>query len=395
MIKREHYLNQIIDLIDKDIIKILTGVRRSGKSVLLQQVVNHLKNNGIKEENIIFIDLESPDFLSYSTINDLNEYIKSKSNKTDKYYLFFDEIQRIEGWQRLVNAYFSLDNFDVYVTGSNSKLLSGEFATYLTGRYINIKIFPFSFVEYLEYNKDSNLSKKELFMDYLTFGGFPASFELDNKIQYLNDLFDSIVFNDIIKRFDIKNVGLLIRLTHFLVSNIGQLVSANSIVKYLKKDRINVSVNTVYNYISYLEEACLIYKGKREGLIGKKILNHLEKYYVVDLGFRESILKKDLDIGQSLENIVYFELLRRGYEVNIGKYNTKEIDFICRKGSEKIYIQVTYILANEEIHKREFDPLLKVNDNYPKYVLSLDDFDMSYMGVKHLNIINFLTGNEI
>ena len=395
MIKREHYLNQIIDLIDKDIIKILTGVRRSGKSVLLQQVVNHLKNNGIKEENIIFIDLESPDFLSYSTINDLNEYIKSKSNKTDKYYLFFDEIQRIEGWQRLVNAYFSLDNFDVYVTGSNSKLLSGEFATYLTGRYINIKIFPFSFVEYLEYNKDSNLSKKELFMDYLTFGGFPASFELDNKIQYLNDLFDSIVFNDIIKRFDIKNVDLLIRLTHFLVSNIGQLVSANSIVKYLKKDRINVSVNTVYNYISYLEEACLIYKVKREDLIGKKILNHLEKYYVVDLGFRESILKKDLDIGPSLENIVYFELLRRGYEVNIGKYNTKEIDFICRKGSEKIYIQVTYILANEEIHKREFDPLLKVNDNYPKYVLSLDDFDMSYMGVKHLNIINFLTGNEI
>lgn len=178
MIKREHYLNQIIDLIDKDIIKILTGVRRSGKSVLLQQVVNHLKNNGIKEENIIFIDLESPDFLSYSTINDLNEYIKSKSNKTDKYYLFFDEIQRIEGWQRLVNAYFSLDNFDVYVTGSNSKLLSGEFATYLTGRYINIKIFPFSFVEYLEYNKDSNLSKKELFMDYLTFGGFPASISL-------------------------------------------------------------------------------------------------------------------------------------------------------------------------------------------------------------------------
>ena len=397
MIKREHYLNQIIDLIDKDIIKILTGVRRSGKSVLLQQVVNHLKNNGIKEENIIFIDLESPDFLSYSTITDLNEYIKSKSNKTDKYYLFFDEIQRIEGWQRLVNAYFSLDNFDVYVTGSNSKLLSGEFATYLTGRYINIKIFPFSFVEYLEYNKDSNLSKKELFMDYLTFGGFPASFELDNKIQYLNDLFDSIVFNDIIKRFDIKNVDLLIRLTHFLVSNIGQLVSANSIVKYLKKDRINVSVNTVYNYISYLEEACLIYKVKREDLIGKKILNQLQDNLKIadeemipicqDTGMAVIFL----EVGQD----VYFELLRRGYEVNIGKYNTKEIDFICRKGSEKIYIQVTYILANEEIHKREFDPLLKVNDNYPKYVISLDDFDMSYMGVKHLNIINFLTGNEI
>ncbi len=395
MIKRQHYLNQIIDLIDKNIIKILTGVRRSGKSVLLQQVINHLKNTGIKEENIIFIDLESPDFFSYNTIAELNEHIKSRSNKTDRFYLFFDEIQRIEGWQRLVNAYFSLDNFDVYVTGSNSKLLSGEFATYLTGRYVNIKVFPFSFSEYLEYNKDSKLSKKELFMDYLRFGGIPSSFEFDNKTQYLNDLFDSVIFNDIIRRFEIKNVDLLIRLTHFLVSNIGQLVSANSIVKYLKKDRINVSVNTVYNYISYLEEACLIYKVKREDLIGKKILNHLEKYYLVDLGFREAILKKDLDISQSLENLVYFELLRRGYEVNIGKYRNKEIDFICRKGSKKLYIQVTYLLASEDIHKREFDPLLKVKDNYPKYVLSLDEFDMSYMGVKHLNIIEFLTSDEI
>ena len=201
MIKRQHYLNQIINLIDKNIIKILTGVRRSGKSVLLQQVIDYLKDSGIKEENIIFIDLESPEFLIYNTIDDLNEYIKSRSNKTDKFYLFFDEIQRIEGWQRLVNAYFSLNNFDVYVAASNSKLLSGKFATYLTGRYINIKVFPFSFSEYLECN---NTSKKELFINYLKFGGIPSSFEFNNKTQYLNDLFDSIVFKDIIKRFEIK-----------------------------------------------------------------------------------------------------------------------------------------------------------------------------------------------
>ena len=399
--QKESYLNNPLIprkyFLEENVNYCFVGIRRTGKSYMMYQKIQSLIEKGVPVSQIVYVNFEDERLLEI-TSDDLNIILEigiELSGTANRPYLFFDEIQRIEGWQRLVNAYFSLDNFDVYVTGSNSKLLSGEFATYLTGRYINIKIFPFSFVEYLEYNKDSNLSKKELFMDYLTFGGFPASFELDNKIQYLNDLFDSIVFNDIIKRFDIKNVDLLIRLTHFLVSNIGQLVSANSIVKYLKKDRINVSVNTVYNYISYLEEACLIYKVKREDLIGKKILNHLEKYYVVDLGFRESILKKDLDIGQSLENIVYFELLRRGYEVNIGKYNTKEIDFICRKGSEKIYIQVTYILANEEIHKREFDPLLKVNDNYPKYVLSLDDFDMSYMGVKHLNIINFLTGNEI
>ena len=392
MIKRQHYLNQIISLIDKNIIKILTGVRRSGKSVLLQQVINHLKDNGIKEENIIFIDLKSLEFLSYNTIDDLNEYIKTKSNKTDKFYLFFDEIQRIEGWQRLVNAYFSLDNFDVYVAASNSKLLRGEFASYLTGRYINIKIFPFSFSEYLGCN---NASKKDLFTNYLKFGGFPSSFQLDNKTQYLNDLFDSIVFKDIIRSFEIKNVDLLIRLTLYLVSNIGQLVSASSIVKYLKKDAMNVSVNTIYNYISYLEEACLIYGVKRKDLTDNRLLNQSKKYYLVDLGFREAILKKDIDMGQSLENIVYFELLRRGYEVNSGKYKNKEIDFICMKDAKKLYIQVTYMLASKDIHKREFDPLLKVEDNYPKYVLSLDDFDMSYMGVKHFNIIEFLTSDEI
>ncbi len=392
MIKRQHYLNQIISLIDKNIIKILTGVRRSGKSVLLQQVINHLKDNGIKEENIIFIDLKSLEFLSYNTIDDLNEYIKTKSNKTDKFYLFFDEIQRIEGWQRLVNAYFSLDNFDVYVAASNSKLLRGEFASYLTGRYINIKIFPFSFSEYLGCN---NASKKDLFTNYLKFGGFPSSFQLDNKTQYLNDLFDSIVFKDIIRSFEIKNVDLLIRLTLYLVSNIGQLVSASSIVKYLKKDAMNVSVNTIYNYISYLEEACLIYGVKRKDLTDNRLLNQSKKYYLVDLGFREAILKKDIDMGQSLENIVYFELLRRGYEVNSGKYKNKEIDFICMKDAKKLYIQVTYMLASKDIHKREFDPLLKVEDNYPKYVLSLDEFNMSYMGVKHFNIIEFLTSDEI
>lgn len=203
------------------------------------------------------------------------------------------------------------------------------------------------------------------------------------------------MFKDIIRSFEIKNVDLLIRLTLYLVSNIGQLVSASSIVKYLKKDAMNVSVNTIYNYISYLEEACLIYGVKRKDLTDNRLLNQSKKYYLVDLGFREAILKKDIDMGQSLENIVYFELLRRGYEVNSGKYKNKEIDFICMKDAKKLYIQVTYMLASKDIHKREFDPLLKVEDNYPKYVLSLDEFNMSYMGVKHFNIIEFLTSDEI
>ena len=400
MIERNQYLDDIKNLIDKNVIKVLTGVRRCGKSTLLYLIKDYLKKQGISEDNIIYVDLEAIDFLNITTINQLNDYIQSQiKDKSPKFYLFLDEVQRIENWEKLVNSYFSSKNFDIYITGSNANLLSGEFASYLTGRYMEIKVYPFSFKEYLKYYKNSNLSKKELFNEYLKFGGMPVSFEFNNskeKNQYLSDLSDSIIYKDIIKRFNIHDINLFSRLITFVYSNIGQLVSASSIVKYLKKDQINVSVNTIYNYLSYMEEACLIYKVKREDLFGKKLLNHLEKYYLVDIGFRQAIFSSNLrDIGQSLENIVYIELLRRGYKVNIGKFKDKEIDFVCTKENKKIYVQVSYILTDDKTIKREFAPLLNIKDNYPKYVMSLDEFDMSRDGIIHLNIMDFLCENEL
>ncbi|WP_406534962.1 ATP-binding protein [Methanobrevibacter sp.] len=396
MIERNEYLNQIRPLVGKHIIKVFTGVRRSGKSTLLKLIIKELKNNGVDENNIILIDFDSVEALKFSDITQVSDYIQDSTKNVDgKIYLFFDEVQRITQWERLVNAYFNDENYDVYVTGSNSKLLSGEFATYLTGRYVEIKVYPFSFKEYLEYYKDSNLTQKELFNQYIENGGMPSSFQLENKMQYLDDLTSSIINKDILQRFNVKNTDLLNNLFAFLLSNIGNLFSANSIHDFLKGKKIKVSINTIYNYLDYLQEACLIYQVKRYDVVGKTLLNHLEKYYVVDHGIRESIFNRNMvDIGQILENIVYFELLRRGYNVNVGIINKNEIDFVVSKNKEVKYIQVTYILSNEDVVKREFGNLLKIRDNYPKYVISMDEIDMSRMGVKHLNIIDFLLSDE-
>ena len=396
MIERNEYLNQIRPLVGKHIIKVFTGVRRSGKSTLLKLIIKELKNNGVDENNIILIDFDSVEALRFSDITQVSDYIQDSTKNVDgKIYLFFDEVQRITQWERLVNAYFNDENYDVYVTGSNSKLLSGEFATYLTGRYVEIKVYPFSFKEYLEYYKDSNLNQKELFNQYIENGGMPSSFQLENKMQYLDDLTSSIINKDILQRFNVKNTDLLNNLFAFLLSNIGNLFSANSIHDFLKGKKIKVSINTIYNYLDYLQEACLIYQVKRYDVVGKTLLNHLEKYYVVDHGIRESIFNRNMvDIGQILENIVYFELLRRGYKVNVGIINKNEIDFVVSKNKEVKYIQVTYILSDEDVVKREFGNLLNIGDNYPKYVISMDEIDMSRMGVKHLNIIDFLLSDE-
>ena len=396
MIERNEYLNQIRPLVGKHIIKVFTGVRRSGKSTFLKLIIKELKNNGVDENNIILIDFDSVEALRFSDITQVSDYIQDSTKNVDgKIYLFFDEVQRITQWERLVNAYFNDENYDVYVTGSNSKLLSGEFATYLTGRYVEIKVYPFSFKEYLEYYKDSNLSQKELFNQYIENGGMPSSFQLENKMQYLDDLTSSIINKDILQRFNVKNTDLLNNLFAFLLSNIGNLFSANSIHDFLKGKKIKVSINTIYNYLDYLQEACLIYQVKRYDVVGKTLLNHLEKYYVVDHGIRESIFNRNMvDIGQVLENIVYFELLRRGYKVNVGIINKNEIDFVVSRNKEVKYIQVTYILSDEDVVKREFGNLLNIGDNYPKYVISMDEIDMSRMGVKHLNIIDFLLSDE-
>jgi len=416
VIKREIYLNKIKHYKNKNIIKVITGIRRCGKSTLLKQIIDELKKDGIKEENIILINFELKKYFNIKNIAYLDNLIKKLvKNKNTKNYLFFDEIQEVENWEKLINSYLAEGKYDIYITGSNSKLLSGELATYLTGRFVEIKMYPFSFLEFLEYKKPNkkkliheNHDKKTLelgihnmnkmFKEYLIFGGMPSTLEFKNpeKNQYLTDLYNSIILKDVVKRNEIRDVNLLDRILLFIMANIGQTISANSIVKYLKKDKVNLSVNTIYNYLSYIEEACLINKVKRQNLIGKKILNHSEKYFLTDLGFREAMYgNNQRDIGQVLENIVYLELLRRGFNVKIGKFREKEIDFVCKKEDYYIYIQVSYILAEESTIKREFEPLLKIKDNYPKYVITMDEFDMSQNGIKHINIIDFLKNDEI
>jgi predicted AAA+ superfamily ATPase len=409
MIKRELYLNEIEPFIDKHFIKVLTGVRRCGKSTILEQIIQHLKNKGVKDENIILINFELDDYFNIRTSAKLSKYInKIVKDNNERKYLFLDEVQKVEGWEELVNSYLAKDRFDIYITGSNAKLLSGELATYLSGRYVEIKIYPFSFKEFLQYKKleenkqlknkqsENNKSEKnytDLFYQYLKYGAMPSTLGFDDKekIKIFRDLYNSIILKDVVCRNEVRDIDLLDRIARFILMNVGQLFSAKNIANYLKKDKVNVSTKTIYNYLSYLEAACLINKVRREDLIGKKLLNYIEKFYVVDLGFRQLIYgHNERDIGQSLENIVYNELLRRGYDITIGKFKASEIDFVCKKQNQIVYIQVTYILAEESTIKREFEPLTKIDDNYPKYVFSMDEIDRSQDGIKHVNIIDFL-----
>lgn len=392
MVKRELYLSKIRRLIDLDIIKVITGVRRCGKSYMLNLIIEDLQKRGINKENIFLINFDSVKYHNIKNSNQLNDLIlELVKNTNGKIYLFFDEIQNVENWEKSIAAYKIDFDCDIYVTGSNSKLLSGELATHLTGRYIEIKMYPFSFKEFLDY-KQSNGNK--LFDEYLKYGGFPFIFQLnpEDKLQYLNDLYNSIVYKDLIARYDIRDINLLERLVSYIADNIGNTFSAKSISDYLG----NVSNKTVYNYLSYLENACLISKVKREDLQGKRLLKVQEKYYIVDHGFNQALLdKKDEDFGRLLENIVYNELLRRGYEITVGKVNGYEIDFVCKKPNKKIYVQVSYMLGDDSTIEREFKPLLMIKDNYPKYVISLDQLDFSRNGITHLNLLDFLTDYEL
>ena len=392
MVKRELYLSKIRRLIDLDIIKVITGVRRCGKSYMLNLIIEELQKRGINKENIFLINFDSVKYHNIKNSNQLNDLIlELVKNTNGKIYLFFDEIQNVENWEKSIAAYKIDFDCDIYVTGSNSKLLSGELATHLTGRYIEIKMYPFSFKEFSDYKRSNG---NELFDEYLKYGGFPFIFQLnpEDKLQYLNDLYNSIVYKDLIARYDIRDINLLERLVSYIADNIGNTFSAKSISDYLG----NVSNKTVYNYLSYLENACLISKVKREDLQGKRLLKVQEKYYIVDHGFNQALLdKKDEDWGRLLENIVYNELLRRGYEITVGKVNGYEIDFVCKKPNKKIYVQVSYMLGSDSTIEREFKPLLMIKDNYPKYVISLDQLDFSRNGITHLNLLDFLTDYEL
>ena len=399
MVKRDLYLNRISSLIDKDIIKVIVGVRRCGKSYMFNLIIEELLKRGINKENIFLINFESAKYRNVSNPRELDLLVSDLTKDIDgKIYMFFDEIQNVDGWERSINSFRIDYECDIYLTGSNSKLLSGELATHLAGRYIEIKMYPFSFKEYLDYKEI--LPDKKAFTDYLTYGGFPFLLSLENeidKIEYLNDIFNSIFLKDIIERYNIRDVSLLTRIVDFILDNTGKIVSSKSISDYLRtKEKIKVSPKTIYNYLDYLSNACLLYKVQREDLEGKKILSINEKYYCVDQGFNQvRIGRNQLNNKRIMENIVCFELLRRGYEVTIGCIGKYEIDFVCRKMGEKIYVQLTWELSHEDVIEREFRPLLLVKDNYPKYVISTDEFNMSKYGIKHINILDFLLGDEI
>ena len=400
MTKRELYIEKIKPFIDKDIIKVLTGIRRSGKSVMLKLIMEELKQNKIDEKQFININFENLINIELTTADKLHEYILKKASEIKKKcYIFLDEIQEVKNWEKCINSLRVNEeyDFDIYITGSNAKLLSGELSTYLAGRYVEFVIYPFSFKEFLETLKSiqQDVSTREAFQKYVKFGGMPflynLAFEEEASLQYLKDIYSSIILKDITQRNKIRDTDMLERVISYLIMNVGNNFSATSISKFFKSENRKVSVETILNYIKAAEESFLIYKVSRDDLIGKKVLNVNEKYYIADHGMREAILgSNQRDINQIFENIIYLELLRKGYNVRVGKVDNLEVDFVCTKGNEKIYVQVAYLLASSETIEREFTSLEKIDDNYPKYVISMDEFDMSRNGIIHINIIDFL-----
>ena len=403
MITREAYMQKIRPFINSDLVKVLTGIRRCGKSVMLELIKQELLRQGIAETQFISFNFENMSFAHPHAAQALHEeIIKLSKNITGKIYFFFDEIQEVKDWEKCINSLRIELDCDIYLTGSNAKLLSGELATYLAGRYVEFIIYPFSFAEFCElYNTVyPQTPTNECFKKYLHFGGMPylAALHYNESAckQYLQDVYNSVELKDIVKRNNIRDVDMLERILTYITANIGNIFSANVISKYLKSEGRSMAAETIINYIKACTDAFLFYQVKRQDVQGKKLLAINEKYYVADHGIREAVFGGNMkDINLVLENIVYMELLRRGYKVSVGKVDNKEIDFICERQEEKIYIQVTYLLAAEETIEREFGVYRNIEDNYPKYVLSLDEFDMSRNGIIHKNIRDFLLANDI
>ncbi|WP_304099427.1 ATP-binding protein [Phascolarctobacterium succinatutens] len=403
MIKRESYMKKIRPFINSDLVKVLTGIRRCGKSVMLDLIKKELLQQGVTPQQLISYNFENMSFARLCNAQALHDEIINKTQAlTGKIYLFFDEIQEVKDWEKYINSLRIELNCDIYITGSNAKLLSGELATYLAGRYVEFVIYPFSFSEFIElYNTiQPNTSETECFKKYLHFGGMPylATLQYNEAAckQYLQDVYTSVELKDIVRRNNIRDVDMLERILTYITANIGTIFSANVLSKYLKSEGRSMATETIINYVKACTDAFLFYQVKRQDIQGKKLLAINEKYYVADHGIREAVFGGNMkDINLILENIVYLELLRRGYKVSIGKVDTKEIDFICEKQDKKIYIQVTYLLAAEETIQREFGVYNEITDNYPKYVLSLDEFDMSRNGIIHKNIRDFLTDSSI
>ena len=399
MIKREAYMSRIRPFIGGELIKVITGIRRSGKSVMLELIKDELAAAGVGRESVVSINFEDMRFARLLTAQALHDEIASRVKQIEgKAYLFFDEIQEVADWERCVTSFRVEFDCDIYITGSNAKLLSGELATYLGGRYVEFVVYPFSFSEFTELYRSAfpDTPPNVCFQKYLLFGGMPylgnLRYEEEPCRQYLKDLFNSVQLKDIVKRNQVRDVDLLERILAYVMANIGTTFSATSVSKFFKSEKRGVSTETILNYIAYCADAYLFYRVRRQDLQGKQILTTNEKYYAADHGIREAVYGGNMrDVNLVLENIVFMEMLRRGYSVTVGKAGDKEIDFIAEKHGEKIYVQVCYLLASDETVRREFGVYETVPDNYPKYVVSMDELDLSRNGIKHSNIRDFLT----
>ena len=398
-ILKRKYLDELISVTGTPDIKVITGIRRSGKSKLLELFKEYLEKDKIN--NIIHINFNVKDFDKYKNADSLYKYISDNYLKNKKNIVLIDEVQMCDDFEKAINWIHAEEKYDIYITGSNAKLLSGELATYLGGRYVEFVIYPFSFAEFIELYHEivPGESIQKCFQKYLLTGGMPQLANIryadEPSRQYLHDLFNSVQLKDIVKRNKIRDVDLLERITAYIMANIGNTFSATSLAKFLKSEKRNVTSETILNYIKYCCDAYLFYQVKREDLQGKQILSTNEKYYIADHGIREAVYGGNMrDINLILENIVYLELLRRGYIVTVGKAGEKEVDFVCSRQDQKLYIQVTYLLATEETIQREFGVYDSIRDNFPKYVVSLDEFDLSRNGIKHFNIRDFLLLKE-
>ncbi len=403
MIQRESYIEQITPFINKPFVKVITGIRRSGKSVILRLLEAEFLQRGVQNDHIIYMNFESFEWLEVQDSKALYNYIRSRITDDNTYYILLDEIQVVNEWEKAVNSFLVDFNSDVYITGSNSNMLSSELATYLTGRYVDFHIMTLSFKEYLHFHAvDYNLPNcngKEEFVKYLRSGGFPAihtsdySYDAIYKIVY--DIYSSVILRDTVQRNNIRNIELLERIVRFVFDNIGNRLNAKNIADYFKSQHRKVDINTVYNYLNALESAFIIQRVPRYDVKGKEVLQTNEKYFVSDLSLIYSVMGyRDRMIAGMLENLVYLELCRRGYSVYVGKQEDKEVDFVAIRRDEKVYVQVTYQLSSSITIEREVTPLLAINDHYPKYIVSMDDFFQENIeGIKHSYIADFLLSN--
>ncbi len=392
MIERKEYLEELIRWKDKELIKVITGIRRCGKSTLFEIYINYLKENGIKDDHIICVNLESPEY-NFKDYRDLYNYINDKIKDKDKYYIFLDEVQVIPNFEKAVDGLYIKKNVDEYITGSNAYLLSGELATLLSGRYIEIKMYPLSFKEYKDYYNEENNEK--LYLKYINNSSMPYALKLDDQDEidkYLDSIYNTIIVKDIASRKKIADTGMLSSISEFMFSSVGSILSVKKIADTLTSNGRSISVHTVESYLDSLVESFIFNKVSRYDIKGKQYLQSGDKYYATDITMRYALLgRKNIDLGHILENVVYLELLRRGYKVYIGKSGDKEIDFIAENKNGITYFQVAYTVRDEKTLKRELQALESINDHYPKYILTMDiDPEIDYNGIRKINVLDWL-----